>query len=184
MKVEIPAGTCMRLIQTTPLIFITTVHESGVVNGGAFGAYTNLSPSEIGIAIGKPSHTYQNIKRTGEFVVNVPGAELKDAVAIFGDNCPIDQSELDLAGLSATPARTVKPPYITECVAGVECRYVKEMEIGYHSFVVGKVCGGTIEEEFLDPDGYIDVVKARVMHDVKYPRPIYAVFGKYITGKD
>jgi len=86
MKIELDKSKAMRLIVTRPVVVITTVHPNGVVNGGAFGAYTNLSPSEIGVAIGKPSDTYQNIKRTKEFVINIPGADLVDSLSIFGSD--------------------------------------------------------------------------------------------------
>jgi flavin reductase (DIM6/NTAB) family NADH-FMN oxidoreductase RutF len=55
-------------VATKPTIVITTRHASGVVNAGVFGAYTNLSASQVGVAIATSSHTYKNILRTGEVV--------------------------------------------------------------------------------------------------------------------
>jgi len=77
----------------------------------------------------------------------------------------------------------VSIPHIKECPAAVECKYVKEMPINYHSFVVGEVLGGFVEEGMLDDEGHFDVVKAKVMHGTKYPRPVYVLFGETIIGK-
>ncbi|NQU10314.1 flavin reductase family protein [bacterium] len=183
MKKEIPADQCLRLTVTYPVMVVTTLHANGVVNGGAFGSWSNLSPTEIGMAIGKPSHTYQNIKRTGEFVINIPGADLVDSLAIFGEDYPATVSEVEQAGLTCTPGQQIAVPHIEECVASIECRSTREFPIGYHNFVVGEVLGGYCNEDCLDPSGAFDVVQARVLHCVNYPVPIYATFGGYVKGK-
>jgi len=159
-------------------MIITTLHESGVVNAGTFGAYTNVGPSQIGIAIGTGSHTYGNVKRGGEFVINVPPIEHAAALEVCGRGVPPDQSEVELAGLTTEAASQVKAPLIAECVANVECRFWKEVAIGHHNFVIGEVLCGHLGEEFVDTDGGIDVVKARVCYGVRYPDPVYAVLGE------
>jgi len=172
------------LCRCRPCMIITTLHESGIVNAGTFGAYTNVGPKEIAIAIGTPSHTYQNIKRTGEFVINIPNQDQSGALEICGEDLPPDTSELDEAGLTATPAEQVKAPLIAEFPANIECQFWKETEIGYHSLVIGKVLCGHLEEEFLDKDGAIDVIKARVPFGIRYPEPIYAVLGDAQRAKE
>lgn len=170
-------GKATGLCRTRPCMIITTLHASGIVNAGTFGAYTNVGPREIAIAIGKPSHTYQNIKRTGEFVINIPRQEQSYALEICGEDTPPEQSELDLAGLTAAPASQVKVPLIAEFPANIECAFWKEVEIGYHSLVIGKVLCGHLDEEFRDKDGSIDVIRAKVPFCIRYPEPIYAVLG-------
>jgi hypothetical protein len=49
--------------------------------------------------------------------------------------------------------------------------------------VVGEVLCGYCQESCLDEDGRLNVIKAGVLHGVKYPLPIYALFGKYVEGK-
>ena len=130
-------------LATKPTMIITTLHEPGIINAGVFGAYTNLSPTQIGIAIATSSHTYDNIIRTGEFTINIPSAE---------------------------------------CATAVEFIFDKELPIGHHNFVTGKVKGGWIKEEFLDADGKIDIFKAKVFKDFKYPKPLYVLAGEVIEG--
>ena len=179
MQIEVPASRCGRLITTRPVIVITTLHESGVVNGGTFGAYTNVGPTEIGIAVGKPSHTYQNLKRTGEFVINVITQPIARASEVCGEGHPETESEIAASGLTTADSSRVAPPRIAECAAAIECRYLKELDIGYHSFVVGEAQGGWCEEGLLDDEGYFDVIKAQVVHCVRYPEPVYAKLGEY-----
>ena len=176
-KVKVNAGLTA-LCRTRPCMIITTLHEDGSVNAGTFGAYTNVGSQEIGIAIGKGSHTYQNIKRTGEFVINVPSIDRAQALEVCALPLPPTESELDRAGLTTAPAEKIAVPIIAECVANIECTFWKELGIGPHSFVVGKAIVGHIEEELMDVDGGLDVKKARVPYGIRYPEPIYAVLGE------
>ncbi len=162
------------LVRARPIIIIVTLHTDGTVNAGTFGAYTNVSGSEIGIAIGKPSHTYKNIKRTGELTINVVTKSISHAAEICGKNLPENKSELEEAGLHCQNSKRVSVPIIKECVANIECKYVKEIEINYHSFVIVKCLAGYIEEEFIAPDGGLDLIKSQAIFNIGYPEPLYA----------
>ena len=179
---EVKDGAAMGFLSTKPVMIITTLHEDGVVNAGVFGAYTNLSPKHVGIAVATSSHTYSNVLREGEFTVNVPGADLVKALAVIASNIPPVSSELDEAGLSTKEGVSVTTPSIAECVAAVEFKLDQEVPIGYHSFLIGEVQGGWIREEFQDTDGKIDIFKARVMKDFKYPKPLYVLPGEVVEG--
>ena len=179
---ETKTKEAMGYLSTKPTMIITTLHESGIINAGVFGAYTNLSPTHVGIAIAKTSHTYSNIIESGEFTINIPGSDIVKTIKTLADNIPIDQSELDVAGLSTKDGIVIKTPSIAECVAAVEFVFDKEVPIGHHNFVIGQVQGGWIKEEFLDSDGKIDIFKAQVFKDFKYPKPLYVVPGEIIEG--
>lgn len=182
MYKEVTGSQAMGYLSTKPTMIITTLHESGIVNAGVFGAYTNLSPTQLGIAVGTGSHTYANMKRSGEFVVNVPGADLVKKIAILAQPIPPDRSELDEAHLTARDGVAVKTPSVAECVAAVEFAFEQELPVGHHSFMIGKVNGGWIKEEFLDADGKIDIFKALVFKDFKYPQPLYVLPGEVVEG--
>lgn len=162
------------LVRARPIIIIVTLHPDGTVNAGTFGAYTNVSGSEIGIAIGKPSHTYKNIKRTKELTINVVSKPIAKAAEICGQNIPENESELEKANLHCEKSKKVSVPIIKECVANLECKYVKEIEINYHSFVIVRCIAGHIEEEFIAPDGGLDVVRSQAIFNIGYPEPLYA----------
>jgi flavin reductase (DIM6/NTAB) family NADH-FMN oxidoreductase RutF len=182
MYKEARGSEAMGYLSTKPTIIITTRHASGVVNAGVFGAYTNLSGTQLGAAIATSSHTYGNILRTGEFVVNVPGADLVKALAVMAGNIPESRSEVEEAGLSLKDGITVATASIAECQAAVEFEFEKEVEIGFHSFLVGRVAGGWIRESALDSDGKIDIFKARVIKDFKYPKALYVLPGEVVEG--
>lgn len=179
---EVAGTEAMGFLATKPTMIVTTLHADGVVNAGVFGAWTNLSPRHVGVAVSTSSHTYANIVRQGEFVINIPGADLVKALAVLAEGIPPDRSELDEAGLSRRDSQTIATPGIAECVAAAEFSFEKEVPVGRHHFMIGAVGGGWIREEFRDADGRIDIFKARVMKDFKYPHPLYMTPGEVIEG--
>jgi len=179
---EVEGREAMGYLATKPTMIITSLHESGVLNAGVFGAYTNLSPRHVGAALSVASHTYANIIRSGEFVINVPGADIVKTIAVLARPIPPERSELDEAGLTSRPGVVVATPSIAECVAAVEFRFDREVPIGRHHFVIGEVAGGWIREDCLDADGKIDIFRARVIKDFKYPAPLYVTPGEVVEG--
>lgn len=174
VKHKLPA-----LCRTHPCMIITTLHSSGTPNAGTFGAYTAVGPEDIGVAVATTSHTYANIKRSGEFVLNIPSVDYVQALEDCAYKLPPGQSEIEYAGLSASVAHEVKPPLIAECVVNIECQLWKEVEIGTHNFFVGKTLCGHIEESCRhEKDGGLDPVKARTVTTVHYPDPLYATLGE------
>jgi flavin reductase (DIM6/NTAB) family NADH-FMN oxidoreductase RutF len=182
MYTESTGAQAMKYLATKPTMIITTLHASGIVNAGVFGAWTNLSGEHVGIAVGTGSHTYANILREKEFVINIPGADLVRCIAVLAGSVPETQSELDAAGLTPKDGIAVRTPGIAECQAAAEFAFDREVEIGYHSLLIGTVKGGWIRDAALGADGRIDIFKARVIKDFKYPAPYYVLPGEVVGG--
>ena len=182
MYKEVRTAEAIRFLNTRPTMIITTLHASGVVNAGVFGSYTGVSSEHVGAAISTDSHTFANILRTGEFVINVPGADMVKKIAILAADIPPEKSEVAEAGLTTKPGITLGTPSIAECAAAVELKLHQDVPISDHHFLIGRVMGGWIREEFLDPDGRINIFKARTFTVFKYPQPLYVLAGEVIEG--
>ncbi len=182
MKIEVPQGRCGKLLTSEPVIVITTVDGEGNVNGAAFGSYVRVAPL-IMVAIYPGHHTYKNIKETGEFVVNLPGRDQLDSIMVFGASFPQGVDEIEKAGLTALESLMVKPPLVAEYKAHIECKYKWEKDVGSHKLVAGEMMAGSCDEGLLDQEGYFDVVKAGVVHIVRYPEPVYISPEGYVRGK-
>lgn len=183
MHVDLTPQQAQGLCATRPVILVTTKHPNGKVNGGTFGSWTNLGSLQLGIAMGKASDTYRNSTAGGEFVVNIPGRSLAHVSELFGRASDKNTDDIALAGLTPRTSKHVSVPGIEECVAIIECQFRRDIEIGSHSFVIGDIVGGSAREEFIDDEGYFDVLSARVIHCYKYPKPLYLTFGEVIETK-
>jgi flavin reductase (DIM6/NTAB) family NADH-FMN oxidoreductase RutF len=69
------------------------------------------------------------MEQTEDFTVNVPSAELREAVAFCGSKSGRDYDKFAEKGLTAVPGKKVKSPIIDECVIHYECKVVHKNDV-------------------------------------------------------
>ena len=150
------------LVAPRPIALVTTLNEAGQRNAAPYSAYNYLCTDPPIVALGVtnrpggdfvPKDTARNIRRTGEFVVNVVTEDLAQQMNICGTDFPADVDELDMAGLETTPSSFVKPPRITAAHAALECVEHTTLEIGRSRIILGRVVAMYVEDAFVDPAG-------------------------------
>lgn len=148
------------LVAPRPIAWVTSMDENGVVNAAPFSSYNYLctDPPVVGMGVTDrpgtrvPKDTASNIRRTGEYVINVVTEDLLDRMNICATDFPAGISELEKAGLTIAPSNSVKVPRITEAHAALECRELTTMEIGRSRIVLGRVIAMYVEDRFVDTD--------------------------------
>jgi flavin reductase (DIM6/NTAB) family NADH-FMN oxidoreductase RutF len=82
-----------------------------------------------------------------------------------------DHDKFEETGLTAIPAKKVKPPIIKECVAHLECRLHSQLKTGDHTIFVGEVV-----EAYANKDAF------REAYDTKKAKMIFHLGGnKFAT---
>jgi flavin reductase (DIM6/NTAB) family NADH-FMN oxidoreductase RutF len=161
------------LVAPRPIALVTSMNEDGRLNAAPFSAYNYLctDPPIIGMGVMDrptggfvPKDTARNIRRTGEFVVNVVTEDIAEQMNICATDFPAEIDELEMAGLTTTPSQIVKVPRIEQAHAALECREYTTMEIGRSRIILGRVVAIYIEDKFLDPAG--PYVKAEELHAI------------------
>lgn len=147
------------VITPRPIAWITTVDESGVVNAAPFSFFNVLGtrPPILGFAPGDkepgiPKDTARNIRRTGEFVVNLVDEACAGAMNVTSTEVAHGVSEIELAGLNTVASTTVAPPRIAEAPVAMECREWSTLEIGRNRLVIGLIDRLFTREGIIDPD--------------------------------
>jgi flavin reductase (DIM6/NTAB) family NADH-FMN oxidoreductase RutF len=150
------------LVAPRPIALITSMDEAGNLNAAPFSAYNYLCTDPPIVAIGVtnrpdqrfvPKDTARNIRRTGEFVVNVVTEDIAEKMNICATDFPPEMSEVELAGFTTVPSLKVKPPRLAEAHAALECREYTSMEIGRSRIILGRVVAIYVEDQFVDPEG-------------------------------
>lgn len=118
-----------------------------------------FGPSLIALGCNSKHWTAKNILRSGEFVINIPGADLVDAVweAGYRDH----PRPVESLGLTPIPSIKVKPPRVGECRAHLECVLDKHFAYGDEIIILGRVVATSIDEEALkakDPYEYLKML--------------------------
>ena len=161
------------LVAPRPIALITSLDEDGRLNAAPFSAYNYLctDPPIIGVGVTNrpdqkfvPKDTARNIRRTGEFVVNVVTEDIAEKMNLCAIDFPHEMSEVELAEFTTAPSQVVKPPRLAEAHAALECREYTSMEIGRSRIILGRVVAMYVEDRFVDAAG--PYIKANELHAV------------------
>jgi flavin reductase (DIM6/NTAB) family NADH-FMN oxidoreductase RutF len=175
------------LIAPRPIAWVTSMDENGKLNAAPFSSYNYLctDPPIVGLGVTNrsgrgsvPKDTARNIRRMGEFVINVVTEDLLDKMNITATDFPADVSELDMAGLTTAPSSVVKVPRIAEAHAALECTEFTTMEIGRSRIILGRVVAMYVEDQFIDPKG--PYIKSEELHAVGRMNGL----GSYVKTRD
>ena len=157
------------LVVPRPIAWVTTQDTDGTVNAAPFSFFNAVSgnPPVVAIGIGGRApgdvkDTGGNIRRTGQFVVNLVSNRLAEQMNITAIDFEKEVNELAEAGLSTAPSSRVKPPRIAESPVSFECERLVIVEVGVdRAVILGKVVAIHVADEFvLDADRcYIDTPK-------------------------
>jgi len=149
------------LVAPRPIAWVTSMDEAGRLNAAPFSSYNYLCANTPIVGMGvtdrpgtrTPKDTARNIRRTGEYVINVVTEDLIEKMNICATDFPDGVNELEMAGLTTAPSSVVKVPRIAEAHAALECTEFTTMEIGRSRIVLGRVVAMYVEDRFVDPAG-------------------------------
>jgi flavin reductase (DIM6/NTAB) family NADH-FMN oxidoreductase RutF len=147
-----------RVLAPRPTIIVTTISPEGEVNAAPF-SFTmpvSMQPPLIAVASVPSHHTYYNIEKTREMVVNIPSEDILQKLWITGEKFPKGVNELEKAGLTQMPSVKVSPPWIKESIAYMECKIDRTLECGDHNLVIGEVLKVGVRENAIK-EGLLDV---------------------------
>lgn len=116
-------------------------------------------PPMISISIRDNRYSFNIVKNSGEFVVNITGARLVKAVDYCGNHSGKDVDKFKETGLTPLPAQKVKPPLIKQAAVNLECQVRKVLELGSHHLFIGEIVATHVDEAVLDEDGGLDIKK-------------------------
>lgn len=159
------------LVTPRPIAWVTTQGEDGCVNAAPFSFFNvfGTRPPILGFAPGDkepgiPKDTARNIRRTGEFVVNLVDEACAEAMNLTSSELEHGVSEIELAKLHTTASVSIAPPRITEAPVALECTEWSTMEIGRNRLVIGLISRVHTAENILDPETLL--VNPEVFHPI------------------
>jgi flavin reductase (DIM6/NTAB) family NADH-FMN oxidoreductase RutF len=175
------------LVAPRPIALITSMDEQGRLNAAPFSAYNYLGTDPPIVAIGVtnrtdqafvPKDTARNIRRTGEFVINIVTEDIAEKMNICAIDFPEGVNELDKASFTTAPSQVVRVPRIEQAHAALECREHTTLEIGRSRMIVGRVVAIYVEDRYVDPAG--PYIKADELHAIGRMNGL----GNYVRTRD
>ena len=131
------------------------------------------NPPMCYISVRPERHSYEIIKRTGEFVINLTTKRLARATDWCGVRSGRDYDKFAQMGLTASPAAVVAAPVVEESPVAIECRVKQIVPLGSHDMFVADVVNVLVDEEYIAPEsGRLDLQRAE---------PITYCHGEYFS---
>jgi len=156
VKKEIAVSDGLRQLPIRPVYLVSVEHEEkkNIISIGMF-AFFSGKPTLVGVGIAPSRFSFDLIRKSGEYVVNAVDEKLMDAVRICGEKSGREVDKFELAKLTPTKGLRVKAPLIEESPVSIECRVVKEVEVGDHVWFIGEVVAAHIREGYSWKDGLL-----------------------------
>ena len=111
------------------------------------------NPPMTYISVRPERHSYEMIKNSGEFVINLTTKQLTRATDFCGVRSGRDVDKFKEARLTKEEAQVVDAPIIAESPVNIECKVTEVKELGSHDMFLAKVVGVTIDNQYMDDKG-------------------------------
>jgi flavin reductase (DIM6/NTAB) family NADH-FMN oxidoreductase RutF len=115
-------------------------------------------PPMISVSVRRNRYSYDIIKSTGEFVVNITNHRLARATDFCGNYSGADYDKFEMAGLTPEEASKVRVPMIKECPINMECQVRTRVELGSHDIFIAEIVAAHADESIL-ANGKFDIEK-------------------------
>lgn len=135
-------------------------------------------PAMCYISVRPERHSYDIIKRNGEFVINLTTEELARATDWCGVRSGRDYDKFAEMGLTPVPATVVKAPIIAEAPVSIECRVRNIVPLGSHDMFVAEVVNVVVDKRYINAEtGKFEMERAGL---IAYLHGEYFTLGKAI----
>lgn len=146
-------------VEPRPIAWVSTISTDGVRNLAPFSFFTVASrmPPTLLVSIGERDgaagavkDTLANIRAAGELVINIPGRDNAEAVALSSTQYAAEVDEFDVAGVTAIASQVVGAPSVAEALMSLECRFTQEIRVGVDVLVLAELLVATYPSGLLD----------------------------------
>jgi len=141
----------------------------------AWAGTTGSSPATLSISVRPERYSYDIIRETGEFVVNLVTRDLVWATDFCGVKSGNNTDKFAECKLTAVPAENVSCPVIAESPVNIECKVRQEIDLGSHHMFLADVLSVDIDEKYLDASGRFDLNSTDL---ITYSHGEYFTLGK------
>ena len=156
-KVEWKAGT---FIYPIPAVMVTsgTMEKSNIMTV-AWTGILNTNPAMCYISVRPERYSYNLIKNSGEFVINLTNKKLAFATDWCGVKSGKYYDKFKEMNLTKEKAKHVKCPLIKESPVSVECKVKETRELGSHHLFIAEVLSIDADDKYINEKGAFDISK-------------------------
>lgn len=151
----------VQLITPRPIAWVSTLSVDGVPNLAPYSFFSGVGANPPTVCFapanrgnGQPKDTLENVRRTGQFVVNIVTEPVAQAMHRSADDLAADIDEFEFVGIDKLASVKVKPPRVKDAVAAIECTLHSAIGIGTGpggaNLVIGNVIYIHLDDDLVD----------------------------------
>ena len=150
------------MLYPIPAVMVSCGREGEVPNiiTVAWAGNVCSSPAMLSISVRKERYSYDIIKETGEFVVNLTNKKLVKATDWCGVRSGRDYDKFKEMNLTPQKSNKISAPGILESPVNIECKVKQILELGSHDMFVAEVMCVDVDDKYMDDKGRFDLKKA------------------------
>lgn len=120
-------------------------------------------PPKTYVSVRPRRHSYGILKEKGEFVINLPTAEMARKVDYCGIYTGAKVDKFKECGFTAVKSEKVNAPTIEECPLALECKVTDVLPMGTHDVFIADIVSVSSKEEIIDEKGKIRLDLANLL---------------------
>ncbi len=162
MKLSLPAQT---ILLPSPVLIIGTYGSDGRPNimTAPWGGIASSKPPCISVSLREATLSYHNIKQTEAFTVNIPSEKYLKEADFVGIVSGRKYDKFKETRLTPEKSKLVNAPIVKEFPYSLECKLIRQVDLGLHTMFIGKIVGMVADSEVLNPNQLPDIEKVRPM---------------------
>ncbi|WP_300394288.1 flavin reductase family protein [Fusobacterium sp.] len=145
------------ILNPVPVVLITSRNKEGKDNvfTVAWVGTVCTKPPMLSISIRPERLSYEYIKESMEFTVNLPSADLVKKVDYCGVRSGRVVDKIKEMNFSMKEGEKVSAPYIDDCPISIECQVKQIIPLGTHDVFIAEVVSSHVNEDLMDENGKI-----------------------------
>ncbi len=150
------------MLYPLPVVMVSVADKEGRNNiiTIAWAGTICSNPPMVSISVRPERYSYDILKETGEFVINLTTKDLTYATDYCGVKSGRDVDKFKEMGLTALPGKEVKAPLIAESPVNMECKVTQVIPLGSHDMFLAEVVAVHVDEKYMDEKGKFHLDKA------------------------
>lgn len=121
------------------------------------------SPAMVSISVRPERYSYDIIKQTGEFVINLTTEKLTYATDYCGVRSGRDVDKFAQMKLTPSQSKFVSAPGIAESPVNIECKVKQVIELGSHHMFIAEVVGVSVDKKYLNKEQKFELNQSGLM---------------------
>ena len=167
------------MLYPVPAVMVSLADKSGKANIITI-AWTGTicsDPAMVYISVRPSRYSYNILKETGEFVINICTENLVSQTDTAGVKSGSKIDKFKELGLTKGKSKEVAAPYIQECPIALECKVSDIIPLGTHDMFLAKVLAVNVDKKYIDEKGKFDLKAA---NPIVYSHGEYYGLGKLL----